>query len=167
MHRPRPTISQQRFTRLIAWALGILVWIATALDHGTPADQRRIRQRDWFFDPDNAARIVRDLIVLRAIKLARLRALPRRPTHGATTRNIHLRRAAAGSRLRHAINHRDPIKRLKRLIHALRNIDQFAAALVRRLKRRLTRLYPRLTTPQAADAVSVLARTSPVAADSS
>lgn len=167
MHRPRSFISQQRITRLIAWVLGVLVWIATALDHGTSADQRRIRQRDWFFDPDNAARIVRDLIVLRALKLARLRPLPRRPTHGAPTRNIHLRRAAAGSRLRRALNHKDPVQRLTRLINALRNIDRHAAALVRRLKRRLTRLYPRLTTPQAAEALRMLAHAAPFATDSS
>jgi len=167
MHRPRSTLSQHRFARFIAWALALLNWIATGLDHGTPADQRRIRQRDWFFDPDNAARLVRDLILLRALKLARLRALPRHPSRGAPIRNVHLRRAAAGSKLRRALDHRDPIQRLTRLIHALRNIDQHAAALARRLKRRLTRLYPRFTLPQASDAVRALAVRAPFAADSS
>jgi hypothetical protein len=164
MHRPR-SLSQRRLARFITWALVLLNWIATGLDHGTIADRRRLKQRDWFLDTGNLFRLVRDLIIWRAADIAKPRA-PHRVPHRGVIR-VQLRRRAFGSRLRRALRHRDPMQMLARLTHALRHIDLYAVPLAQRFKRRLTRLSPRLPAPQAADALRILARPAPFAADSS
>jgi hypothetical protein len=164
MHRPRPS-SHHRLARFIAWALMLLHWIATGLDHGTPADRRRLKQRDWFLDTGNLFRLVRDLILWRAGVIAKLPAPPRIPHRGVISAQI--RRRAFGSRLRRALHHRDLRQMLARLTRALAHIDHYARPLAKRFKRRLTRLSPHLPAPQPADAFCVLAEPARFAADSS
>jgi hypothetical protein len=165
MQARRPSSSQRRLTRFIAWALLLLNWIATGLDHGTAADRRRLRQRHWYFDLGNLFHLVRELIIWRAGAIAKLRR-PHRVHHRSIIRT-QMRRRAFGARLRRALTHRDPMQMLARLTHALRNIDLYARPLAARFKRRLTRLSPRLPAPQTVCPPRVLTRPTPLVADSS
>ena len=169
MHLQRRLITPHRFARLIAWALCVVAWVAAMLA-GNAAIVRHARQRDWHLGLDNLAWLVRRLILARACQLGRLRSRrrPRGHGRGPVKRNVHLLRAAAGSRLRRALRHRDMSARLSLFVHALRNIDTYAAPLARRLvKRCLTRLAPILPAPTA-DALILGAPASPPAcADSS
>jgi hypothetical protein len=136
---------------------------------GAATTPRHAKQRAWFLGLDGLAWMVRNLIVIRALQLAhaRSRRLPRSHGRGEPKRNLHLRRAAAGSRLRRALRDLDMMRRIARCIDALKRVDDFAAPLAERLKRRLTRLAPVLTKPCVAQIVRVFATPAPFAADSS
>jgi hypothetical protein len=151
MKKPPPLINPHRIARLIAWLRAMLAWAASVLFVDAAPSRRRIRQRYRFLSLNRLERLVRALIIIRAIDLAHLRARPRRGVlrnaatngfHRCTERGAWLR-AIAGSRLRKALKHRDPAQRIQLLLAALANIDGFARRyLLPRAERRLTRRFP-------------------------
>ncbi len=134
MNKPPSPFNPHRIARLIAWLQAMLAWAASVLFTDVAQSRRRIRQRYGFLSLDPLARLVRDLAIVRAADLMHLRARPRfrgvrnAAAHGfrrCTTRGAW-RRAIAGSRLRNALKHRDPLQRIQRLLAAIADIDAFA-----------------------------------------
>jgi len=162
--------TEQRLARFITWARLMLGWIAMLMvSTGFKPDPRRLR-RYGHLSLDRLARMVRNLIIIRACQIMpapRLRAPPRRNVAPAGfTRRLERRqflRSFAGSRLRRALRARDPATRISVLLAALRDID----VLARLVKRRLTRLRPVQPTEPPHDALRTLAIHAPCAADSS
>jgi hypothetical protein len=165
MKKPPASFNPHRIARLVAWLRAMLAWASSVLfaDAARP-NRRHIRQRYGFLSLDLLARLVRDLAVIRATDLTHLRARPRfrgvrnAAAHGfrCCTKRGAWKRAIAGSRLRKALKHRDPLQRIQRLLAAIADIDAFARRhLAPRAKRRLTRLFPVLMfAPPAAAFVS-------------
>jgi len=143
-------------------------WAANVLDLDTPAGRRRNRQREWYFSLGNLLHLVRNLILLRAARMA----MPRRPHraqrihHRLPAARLQFFRRLAGARLRRALKHSDTATMLARLADALRNIDHHARAIVRRLKRGLTRLAPKKAA-RSTDALVRLHLAAPCFTDSS
>jgi len=171
MKQSRSTLcTEQRLARFITWARLMLGWVAMLMfSIGFKPDTRRLR-RHGSVSVDGLARMVRNLIIIRASQIMpapTLRAPPRRNFAPAGfTRRLERRqflRSCAGSRLRRALRGRDPATRISVLLAALRDID----ALARLVKRRLTRLRPVLPTEPPHDALRTLAIHAPCAADSS
>lgn len=141
---PKPRLSRHQRSRLIAWTLALLLWLARALQAGIAPTRRHIRQRYAFFDLDWVAHRISALIVLRAHELARLsrRKPPPLYRYGRCRKTAGFLRSAFGARLRHALKHRDIATRISILIDALRRLDVLAARFARRLQRKFTRLWP-------------------------
>ncbi|WP_395645606.1 hypothetical protein [Terricaulis sp.] len=143
MHvKPHIRLSPHRRARLIAWALAMLAWVHAVFFDGRIMSRRRLRQRGGFLSLDYIARVVTQLIILRAAELARLhRRRLAFHRHGADLRPRHLRRSAIGARIRRALRHRDLGQRIARLSAALHALDAWAAHFAKRLARRLTKMW--------------------------
>lgn len=143
MHvKSRPRLSRHRQTRIIAWALAMLLWLHSVL-RSAHVRPRHIRQRGAWLSLDDVARLVTDLIGVRAAALAGNGAPRKRlfRDRGVDLRPHHYRRSVVGSRLRRALKHRDFDTRVKRLIDALRDLEVFATRLAQRMRRRVTKLW--------------------------
>lgn len=173
-YAPASTVSPHRFARALVWARLMLMWLARFVfgDARLPK-WRHVVQRHEYASLDRLARLVRNLIVVRAVKLARLRRRPRTLRDFARPgfrRRMHPRqivRAAFGARLRRALRHRDPLQRLARLLDALANLDVHAAACALRAKRGLTRLHALSSIAPPPVALAAGAGCAPQPADSS
>ncbi|MGE0187673.1 MAG: hypothetical protein AB7Q23_17975, partial [Hyphomonadaceae bacterium] len=136
-HPPTP-ISSHRLKRIALWAMAMLLWIAAVC--GGAAPSRRHLQQRGDTRLDELARMVRNLVIVRAVAMVKP---PRRPArHGPRRRPRHYLRSCAGAELRRLLRARDPQHRVLRLIAALRDLAAYAARLARRLARGLTRLAP-------------------------
>jgi len=139
MHIAKPRITSHQRQRLVLWLLAMLAWLASVLDGALP-DERRARQRQTPLD--GLARLVKQLVLLRAMERSRLpRTRKAKPRAGDLP--THLRRRAFGSRLRRILRSPDRRTRVAALMHALRSLDALAARLAKRLACGLTRLWPR------------------------
>ncbi|MGE0185938.1 MAG: hypothetical protein AB7Q23_09105, partial [Hyphomonadaceae bacterium] len=116
-HPPRP-ISSHRLKRIALWAMAMLLWIA-ALCGGAAPKARHVQQRgDTRLD--ELARMVRNLVIVRAVAMV---TPPRRPArHGPRRSARHYQRSCAGAEQRRLLRARDPLARVKRLIAALRDL---------------------------------------------
>jgi hypothetical protein len=171
----RPTqLTQHRLKRLAAWAMLMLAWIGWAVFGNAPAqNRRRIRQR-YGVRLDLMARQIYAMIVLHAALKLNLRR--RAPTfrrswapHGFRHRSPmrHVLRRIIGAKLRKCLYARDPLKRIALLIAALRDLDAFAAKLMARLARGLTRVGAMIATHPPAEALRSCAAPQAFAVDSS
>ena len=176
MTKPPHLINPHRFARLIAWAQAMLGWAALMLfTDATTLNRRHIRQRYCFLSFDRIERIVRKLAIVRAAQLAHLRMRPRPAVRNAAAPGFRRRivrgglwRAIGGSRLRRALKHKDPAKRLQRLIAALADIDAFTRRyMLARARRRLTRLCAVLMVAPSPDRILLGPSASPCAANTS
>lgn len=126
----------------------MLSWIAAVLFADGAVSRRHIRQR-FNISLDRLTRRVRNLLIIRAAQLARRRE-PKRLRYwrrGRDLRRAHFLRSAFGGHLRRTLKHKDIATRIARLIAVLRNLDAYAAQLAKRLRRGLTRLWPRMVEP--------------------
>lgn len=166
---PKPRLSRHQRSRLIAWTLALLLWLARALQTGVAPARRHIRRRYAFFDLDWIARRICKLVLLRAHELARLSRRKPGPLHryGQCRKLSGFLRSAFGARLRRALKHRDFATRISILIDALRRLDAFATRFAKRLQRKFTRLWPILATPGATPMLTAALASAPFADDSS
>ena len=167
-------ISDHRLARLIRWGEAVLAWlIAIILADATP--QPRHGRRCAMLEA--MPRFIESLLVLRVSNLvfARVPARrTRRPRHApagflrrAPTRTQTLR-AAVGLKLRRRLRPRDLCARFRIWLEALRDLDAFAAPLIARARRRLTRLAPLvIARPPLECPHSVCAASAPQPADTS
>lgn len=125
------------------------MWAALALFSVMPArsNRRHMRQRYGFLSLDFIERLVRALILVRAVEFARVCGAGRKTYRDASPAGFHcparrcgLMRASLGSRFRAAFRCRDLHERILLLLSAIAHIDGFARRyLVKRVLRRLTR----------------------------
>lgn len=153
MHMRKLVLTRHRHRRLVLWTLAMLAWIASIVLGGMRTDARRLRQRgdvslDWL------RRWVMKLVVVRAGEIARPRARRPRFWRGRDQRRSHLFRALIGSAFRRALRHRDIAERVRRMTHVLRNLDAYADRIAKRMRRRLTRLWPIAARPAPATALA-------------
>ncbi len=128
----------------------LLAWIGQALfDPICWLDERRLRQRGAI-SIGHLAHVVRSIILVRAMQLygPLPRAQGRRFAHMNVRHGFARRqkpramsRQMFGGVLRKRLAARDPLKRVARLIAALQHLDAFARKMLKRLRRRFTRLY--------------------------
>jgi len=147
----------------MAWTLALLVWLGEILSGAAPLCARRLRQRGQFSLAALSLR-VRKLLLLAAFERAppRRRGRPRLWRHGRSLLRPGMTRAVIGSRLRRALRRTSAAETIAVLIDALRNPGRYAALIATR--RKLTRRWPRLTTPQpAAPLVAQTLRAAPLA----
>jgi hypothetical protein len=169
MHLAKRHLPKHARTRLIAWALAMLMWLGAALTGAIALKPRHQRQRVDLHALTNLTLLVKRLIISRAGDFARLRP-PKRFGVAYRSRPIArpgLIRALIGSHLRRALKRRDIFKQICALIAALRHLDTHAAHLAKRMRRRLTRLAPVLATQSACAPLTSLAQAHAVANDSS
>ena len=125
----------------------MLNWIAAVLFEGRTIRARHMRQREGGACLDYLTRTTISLVIIRSAELLGRRP-PLRYTYferGRDLRRRHLIRSFLGARLRRTLSYKgDPATRIKKLIHVLRRLDDFARLLFRR---RLTRLFPRIVSP--------------------
>jgi hypothetical protein len=146
MHIYRPILTQHRVRRLALWALAMLQWIAAIVFADRQVSLRHIKQRADAICLHALTRLVGNLIIARALLIAR----PRRRLihywrHGRDLRRTHFRRSLFGSKLRRALNDKDLARHIAKLIAALRNLDRHARRLahcMRHSRRRLWRAQP-------------------------
>jgi hypothetical protein len=119
----------------------MLVWIEALLTDSKRFDFRQFRQRRRAISLYWLTHLTRHFIILRACDLARPRKRPDK-SYGRARMRQHSLRSLLGARLRARFKHGDVKQAVARLIHALRNIDDYAALLVKRITRGLTRLNP-------------------------
>jgi hypothetical protein len=163
-----PQLTQHRRQRLVLWALAMLTWIASVLT-GRALSARHVRQRHRKASLDGLTLMVKQLILLRAGEIAgpvRRRRL-RFFKHGRDLRRRHYMRSVFGSKLRRALNRRDPIARIAILIHALTHLDTWAARFAKRLRCGFMRLWSIAPAPMPAIAFLGAPAPTPVVADSS
>ena len=162
---PPPRIGVQRLKRIALWALLMLSWIAAVLGGATPKRRHLAQRGDARLD--EMTRLVRSLVILRAVEIAPPRRTRRTLRFTRPRRQLQgLVRTCAGSALRRALRARDPLQRVQRLLAALRQRDVLAARLLRRLKRGLTRLAP-IAAAARNQTLRTLSAPPPCAADSS
>jgi len=139
----KPRLSDHRHARLVAWALAMLLWMAGVL-RGAGVTSRHLRQRGGA-PLHAAAHFVKQLIVVRAQRIARLRTAGRFQywRYGRLVLRRGVFRAIVGARVRKALRRRDPFAQLAALIDALAHVDSFARMVAARIRRRLTRLWPK------------------------
>lgn len=129
----------------------MLAWVAWALSGATAPKRRHIRRRYGFISLDRLARTAAMLIVSRAGELARRRRA-RNPffnrVRGRARWPRHVMRSIIGGRLRRALKHDNFSVRVAILADALRRIDAWAAPIAKRLRRGMTKLWPRRITPR-------------------
>jgi hypothetical protein len=168
------SISDHRLARLIRWGEAVLAWLAAILI--TDAQPKR-RHGARCAMLDLMPRFIECLLVLRASNLVFPRPFARRttrPLHApagfarrAPTRTQTLR-AAIGLAMRRRLRPRDLCARFAVWFEALRNLDAFAAPLVRRARRRLTRLSALIPVrPPHVTARSIAPAVAPQPADTS
>jgi hypothetical protein len=87
--------------------------------------------------------------------------------HGRDMRRRHFMRSIFGSKLRRALDHRDPIARIAILIDALRHLDAWAARFAKRLRCGFMRLWSIAPARVAADMLLGAPAPSPACVDSS
>jgi len=169
MHTYRPIVTKHRLRRDILWALAMLSWLWAVLFGNLTPSLRQLAQRIEAFSLDNLARLVRDLLIVRALHIAG--PPPRRGRlhywrYGRSLRRRHFVRSLLGAKLRRQFRHKDLATRIAQLIALLRHLDTHAAQLARRM-RRLYRIWR--TTPPIAPCALLLAppALSPAACDSS
>lgn len=129
----RPILNQHRLQRAILWALALLAWVAAILSGAIHPKARHLRQRG---DID-LVRLVRTLLAIRALNMLRMRLRHRvhYARHGRSLYPSHFMRSFFGAKLRRALTHNDHAQRVAKLIHVLRNLDAYAAHLLKRFKR--------------------------------
>ena len=169
MHLAKRHLPKHARARLFAWALAMSMWLFAAITGAIAMKPRHASQRA---DLEALARLdylVRGLIITRASELARMRAPKRFGTayRGRAIATSGLIRALIGSRLRRALKRKGIVEQLRALIDALHTLETHAAHLAKRMRRRLTRLAPIFTTPDAAAPLISLAHAHAVANDSS
>lgn len=148
--------------------LTMLAWIASLLAGGAPG-ARHLRQRRCAMSLHGLARTVKRLILQRAADIAGLRR-KHRPIlfrHGRDLRRRHFARSILGSKLRRALNQRDPVRRVAILIDALTHLDAWAARFARRLRCGFMRLWSIPPAPTPAIALVAPLALPPACADSS
>lgn len=152
----------------------MLAWIARLLLAPRPARRRHIRRRYSLVSLTALSRLVRNLIIVRAVALADVRDRrappPRNFARAGFRRRMrlsNLARAAAGSRLRRMLRHRDAGQHIAMLLDALANLDAHAAMLARRARRGLTRLRPLTLAAPSPNALGGVPPPPPAAADTS
>ena len=144
----------------------MLLWIAS-LFAGVRPTRRQLDQRGDI-SLDGVAWLVRRLILVRGGELAGSnRNRPRFFKYGRDLHRPHVLRSICGSKLRQALNHRDPIARIAILIDALTHLDAWAARFAKRLRRRITRLWSIAPAPTPADAILGPPASPPACADTS
>jgi hypothetical protein len=168
---PRP-LSKHHRARLIAWTLAMLVWMTQVLFAAAPFTSRQQRQRGPLMSLDRLTRMVKLLIISRAIDFTRrrYRAPPRKPSfRGLAVAPRAVVRALIGARVQKLLKRKDVGDRIAVLLHAIRHIDVYAARVARRMKRGLTRRWRALLDWKAARDALVLTLASPLVcfADSS
>jgi hypothetical protein len=167
MNTPRrPHLTPHRRQRLVLWALAMLAWMASVFAGGVPT-RRQLRQRGHLSVP-RLAMLVKKLILVRASEIARLRRGP--PVffkRGRDLRPRHILRSVIGSELRHALDHRDPLRRIAILIDALTHLDALATRFAVRLRRGIVRLWAIRPAPMSAAPILGLPAPPPACADSS
>jgi len=155
MHMSKRHLSLHRRARLIAWALAMLTWMTSLMFAGAPFTQRHERQRGRRMSIAGLTHMVKQLIIVRAADLARQKRMTRRFLHrGRDLTPRALIRAVIGARVRRMLKRKDAGERIAVLTHALKHIDTYAALVAKRLRGRLTRLWPRLTARALAPASS-------------
>lgn len=152
MHLAKRPLPKHARARLIAWALAMSIWLIAAITGAVALRPRHARQRADISAITRLLRLVKRLIISRAADFAHVR---RRRRYCAVYRGrpvvpSGLVRALIGSRLRHALKRKDVIEQLRALIGALKNLDEYAVRLAKRMRRRLTRLAPIIAAPSAA-----------------
>lgn len=176
MQKPQPLLSPRTTARIIRWALVTLGWIAAhVFANAPPPSRRRIRQRYRFASLGWAYRLVRALVIVRAVELTSIKERPSAPARNAAPagfrRRVHRAakmRATFGARARKALTAREPRERLRLLLAALRDIDGFARRyMVPRALRRLTKLYAIVMVAPPAQSVCSLAAPALTCADTS
>jgi hypothetical protein len=140
--RPLP---KHRRARLIAWTLAMLAWLASVLFGQVAFAARHERQRGARMSLAGLTRMVKMLIISRAIDLARRRWRASSRAHAG--RPIKAPKSALrvmlGARVHRMLARGDVGGRIAVLIHALRHIDAYAALVAKRLRRGLTRIWLR------------------------
>jgi len=174
MNKPfRSTLcTEHRLARLAAWARLMLAWIAMLLfADDTPRPNRRHIKR-YGVSLDSMARMVRNLMIIRAAQLTRPNLRTRRQCPNYAPRGFakrmrprHAPRSVAGSRLRRALRRGDAGGRIALLLDLLANLDAAVAKFMPKPRR--TRLSPLIVTGPAPDAVRSLAAPIAFATDSS
>lgn len=168
MHAAKPLISKHRHARILSWTLAALLWLARALNFDTPPSRRHVRRYAWLFDLDAIARHIARLIIIAAAATPGLRHRPApRTLHGRSRARAGFMRSVIGTRLRRALKHRDLTARIALLIDALNRIDALACAFAKRLRRRFTKLWALVPTPEAAPALAPPPQAAPATADTS
>lgn len=140
---PRP-ISKHHRARLIAWTLAMLAWMMQVLFAAASLTPRHQRQRGPAMSLDRLTRMVKLLIISRAIDFTRrrYRAPPRKPRfRGLAVAPRAVVRALIGVAVQKLLKRKDVGDRIAVLLHAIRHIDVYAARVARRLKRGLTRRW--------------------------
>jgi hypothetical protein len=146
----------------------MLTWLGAVLFAGKEITVRQLRQRHRRMSLDGLTRMTIELMICRAAELVRLRRRKRNFwRYGRDLTPRHLLRSLVGSRLRRALKPRCVHQRIAALMNALRNLDAFALQLAKRMRRRLTRLWPIIPAPTAPASVVTLAAHAPAFADSS
>jgi hypothetical protein len=162
----RRHLTPHRRQRLVLWALAMLMWIASLLAGLTPT-RRQLAQRGDI-SLDGLSWLVQRLILIRGGELAGYNR--NRPCFfkcGRDLRRAHVLRSICGSKLRQALDHRDPIARIAILIDALTHLDAWAARFAKRLRRGITRLWSIAPAPMPAIALLGPPASPPACADSS
>jgi len=169
MNTPKRHLNRHQRQRLLLWALAMLRWIASVLFAGKIVTHRQLNQRHRKMSLEGLERMGIQLLVLRAVDVARLRQ-PKRYRffrHGCSLLRRHYFRSLLGSRLRRVIKRKDLHGRIFALIDLLRRMDHYAALLGARMKRQLTRLYPIALGPTSAAPLPRAPAFTPVCADTS
>jgi hypothetical protein len=172
MKTSSPFLTDHRLARYVTWGQAMCAWLVAMLFADAPKRHRR-RYAMFLFMP----RFIESLLVLRASSLVFKRAPARRaqrPRHAPagfarrTPSRAQVFRAAIGYRLRARLRSRDLCKRFTIWFEALANLDAFTRPLVRRARRRLTRLTPLIAVRPPHDAMrNVASMRAPQPADTS
>jgi hypothetical protein len=173
MHKPPKPINAHRLARLIVWAQAMIVWAAAVFFGDAVCKRRHIRQRYRLLSLDTLARLVRNLMIARAVELFSVRRgrapskyLP--PGFRRRRRLGNILRQAAGARLRRFLRAGDFAARFARLAQIIANIDEYCRKfLLPRARRGLTRLYAILLVRPPHDPARSLAAPAIAFADSS
>jgi hypothetical protein len=166
MQTPRPYLTQHRRRRLVLWALAMLTWVAS-LFAGRAPTRRHLAQRGDV-SLHGLAMMVKRLILVRAAEIAGMRrGRLRFFKHGRDLRRRHMLRSVFGSRLRRALDHRDPGKRIAILIEALTRLDAWAARFAKRLRCGFGRLFSVAPAPPPAAFIPGAPASPPACADTS
>jgi hypothetical protein len=144
----------------------MLLWIASLFAGVRPTRRHLEQRRDLSLD--GVASLVQRLIIVRGAELAGFnRNRPCFFKYGRDLHRPHVLRSICGSKLRQALDHRDPIARIAILIDALTHLDAWAARFAKRLRGGITRLWSIIPAPTRADAILGPPASQPACADSS
>ncbi|HYD88415.1 MAG TPA: hypothetical protein VEA80_13145 [Vitreimonas sp.] len=165
MNTPKHHVSSRQRQRLVLWALAMLSWIASVLFAGRKVTPRQLFRRRRSMSLAGLERTTIQLLIIRAVEVARLRMPNFRRRRPPVRR--HYIRSLLGSRLRRMIKRKDVPARIAALIDVLRRLDHYAALLGARMKRRLTRLFPIAPAPMPAAPLCGALAAAPAYADTS